>query len=98
MIGVDNTSPMIGHDMTKSIDESKLRAMMQFYKNYAWMDNNNDVVIFQPERAAAGFRYDEKTTQLSNKKLPENMIEMARANALWGSLAYKNDYYQAKTQ
>ncbi|MGF1887537.1 LTA synthase family protein [Photobacterium profundum] len=97
MIGIDNTSPMIGHDMTKNIDESKLRAMMQFYKNYAWMDNNNNVVIFQPEKEAAGFRYDEKTTQLLNKELPENMIEMARANALWGSLAYKNDYYQSQT-
>ena len=61
LIGVDSTSPMIGHDMTKDIEQSKLRAMMQYHKNFAWMDNNSDVVIFQPEKPIQSYHYDTET-------------------------------------
>ena len=96
LMGIDNVTPMIGHDMTKDIEKTKLRAMMQFYKNYAWMDNNNDVVILQPSKPPLGFHYDAKTTQLDSKEMPETMIDKAKANALWGSLAYKKGYYSAE--
>jgi len=96
LIGIDNYSPMIGHDMTQHIEDSKLRAIMQFYKNYAWMDNNNEVVILQPEKKPVGFHYNKKTTELYPQKVPAALIEKAKANALWGSLAYKKDYYQSK--
>ncbi|MGB5446144.1 MAG: LTA synthase family protein [Psychromonas sp.] len=95
LIGINNYSPMIGHDMTQQIETSKLRAMMQFYKNYAWMDNNNDVVIMQPDKDPTGFVYDEKSTELHPQTMPAVMIEKAKANALWGSLAYENNYYQS---
>ncbi|MCQ1059567.1 LTA synthase family protein [Photobacterium sp. ZSDE20] len=95
LIGINSVNPMIGHDMTKDIDESKLRAMMQFYKNFAWMDNNNDVVIFQPDKPAKGFHYDEETTELLARKVPEAMVKMAKANAQWGSLAYQNNFYHS---
>jgi len=96
LIGINNYSPMIGHDMTQQIEESKLRAMMQFYKNYAWMDNQNDVVILQPEKPPTGYHYDDKTTQLKAKEISPQMVDKAKANALWGSLAYKKGYYQSK--
>ncbi|HEY5715749.1 MAG TPA: LTA synthase family protein [Psychromonas sp.] len=95
LIGINNYSPMIGHDMTQQIEASKLRAMMQFYKNYAWMDNNNEVVILQPGKAPAGFHYDQRSTELSPETVPSPMIEKAKANALWGSLAYENNYYHS---
>ena len=95
LIGINNYSPMIGHDMTQQIEESKLRAMMQFYKNYAWMDNQNDVVILQPEKPPTGYHYDDKTTQLNTKEISPQMVDKAKANALWGSLAYKKGYYQS---
>ena len=95
LMGINSTNPMIGHDMTKDIDNTKLRAMMQFYKNFAWMDNNNNVVIFQPDKPAQGFHYDEATTELLDRQVPEDMIKKAKANALWGSLAYENDFYQS---
>ncbi|NOI55489.1 LTA synthase family protein [Vibrio crassostreae] len=95
LIGINSVNPMIGHDMTKDIDNTKLRAMMQFYKNFAWMDSNNDVVIFQPDKPAQGFYYDEVTTELLDRKVPQDMIKMAKANALWGSLAYQSNFYQS---
>jgi phosphoglycerol transferase MdoB-like AlkP superfamily enzyme len=95
LIGIDSNNPMIGHDMTEDVEDSKLRAMMQFYKNFAWMDNNNDVVILQSEKQPLGFNYDPKTKQLTNKTIPASIIKMAKANALWGSLAYEKGYYHS---
>lgn len=93
LAGIDSVTPMIGHDMTHDIDPSKLRAMMQFYKNFAWMDNNNDVVIFQPEKPESSYHYDANTTNLISKPVSKDMVIMAKANALWGSLVYKNNLY-----
>ncbi len=94
LIGIDSVNPMIGHDMTQDIETSKLRAMMQFYKNFAWMDNNNDVVIFQPSKAPQGYRYDENTYELHDQVQPPEMVKTAKANALWGSLAYQKGLYR----
>ena len=96
LIGIDSLSPMIGHDMTKNVKPEKLRAMMQFYKNFAWMDNENNVVIYQPQQPVSTYSYDVKTNNLTDNKLPESIINKAHANALWGSLAYKEGLYPFK--
>ena len=96
LIGVDSENPMIGHDLTKNIKKEKLRAMMQFYKNFAWMNAENNVVILQPEKMPLTFHYDKENESLSSIEINDhNFIKKAKANALWGSLAYKKDYYQA---
>lgn len=96
LIGVDSDNPMIGHDLTQEIPQVKLRAMMQFYKNFAWMDGQNNVVVLQPEKSPVEFYYDRKNENLvgSKESNPELVIK-AKANALWGSLAYKNDFYRS---
>ena len=96
LIGIDSKSPMIGHDLTKNIKPKKLRAMMQFYKNFAWMDNDNNVVIYQPKKPVSTYSYDPITHNLTDKNLPQTLIDVAHANALWGSLAYKKGLYPFK--
>jgi len=96
LIGIDSENPMIGHDLTQEIPRDKLRAMMQFYKNFAWMDGQDNVVVMQPEKPPVEFYYDRKNESLTviNESNPE-LIKKAKANALWGSLAYKKDYYRS---
>ena len=95
LIGIDSKNPMIGHDLTKEIQDNKLRAMMQFYKNFAWMDERGEVVILQPEKRPAQFFYNRVSETLESSQIKDvKLINRARANALWGSLAYKNNYYQ----
>jgi len=96
LIGISSRSPMIGHDMTKHIAKDKLRALMQFNKYFAWMDNNYNVVIFQPQKPASTYVYDPKTEDLTKKAQPKSFIKMGNANALWGSLAYKEGLYPFK--
>lgn len=93
LIGIDNFGPMIGHDLTQDIDQSKLRAMMQYHNTFGWMNNDNQAVIFQPDKPAETYSYDVKTHQLNTVKLPDQLVEIANAHALWGSIAYKQDYY-----
>ena len=95
LIGIDSKNPMIGHDLTKEIQDNKLRAMMQFYKNFAWMDERGEVVILQPEKRPAQFFYNRVSEALESSQIKDvKLINRARANGLWGSLAYKNNYYQ----
>jgi len=87
---------MIGDDLTKSTENSKLHAMMQFYKNFAWMDNENNVVIFQPHKGPINFKYNPLTKDLDEGTANEKLTQTAKANALWGSIAYRKDYYSSK--
>lgn len=93
MMGISGDHPMIGHDLTQDVPKHKLRAMMQFYKNFAWMNDDNEVVIYTPEHAARGYRYDAESAQLTPVALPQPMLRTALANALWGSLAYYQGLY-----
>ena len=87
---------MIGHDLTGEIDETKLRAMMQFFKNFAWMNNKNEVVVYQPQRKAQGFFYHSKTGELEAAQVDAQMALMAKANALWGALSYQKGMYSSR--
>jgi phosphoglycerol transferase MdoB-like AlkP superfamily enzyme len=94
LVGISDYHPMIGHDLTQEVPVAKQRAIMQFYKNFAWMNSDNEVVILQPEKPAQGFIYHPETADLlPQPSAADNAIEMARAQALWGSLAYRKGYY-----
>ncbi len=96
LIGISSDNPMIGHDLTGEIDEAKLRAMMQFFKNFAWMNNKNEVVVYQPQRKAQGFFYHSKTGELEAAQVDAQMALMAKANALWGALSYQKGMYSSR--
>ncbi|MBD1572260.1 LTA synthase family protein [Vibrio sp. S17_S38] len=93
LAGIDNFGPMIGHDLTQDIETSKLRAMMQFHNTFAWMNNDNQAVVFQANKPVETYQYDTQTHDLNPMTLSQDIIDTANANALWGSLAYRNDYY-----
>ena len=96
LMGINSTNPMIGHDLTNDIAPEKLRVMMQYFKTFAWMDNENNVVIFQPEKQAQGFHYNEESKKLSTQSLNDSFIKTAKANALWGSHAYHKGLYSSQ--
>jgi hypothetical protein len=52
-------------------------------------------VILQPEKAAQGFEYNEKTEQLTPYAPAAAALEKkALSWALWGSLAYQPELYR----
>jgi phosphoglycerol transferase MdoB-like AlkP superfamily enzyme len=93
LAGISSQNPMIGHDLTKPVPVEKQRAMMQRGNNFAWMTEDNKVVVFEPGEKVTTYQYDAKLDTLTSKKVDPNIIKRAHANALWGSLAFNKDYY-----
>lgn len=93
LMGIENETPMLGHDLTNN--NVPQRALMQYSDNFAFM-KNNDVVILQPNKAPASFVYDANNKRIKPSKQPHVFYEEALAHALWGSLAYKNGWYRLK--
>lgn len=93
LIGISDSYPMLGRDLTQVSDDWPGRALMQYDKNFALIEGK-DVVILQPEKAAQGFQYDEKTEQLTPYAPAAATLEKkALSWALWGSLAYQQELY-----
>ncbi|MDD9173496.1 LTA synthase family protein [Aliivibrio sp. S2TY2] len=94
LAGLDTTNPMLGHDLTLDVPKEKQRAMMQRDKTFAWMTEDNNVVVFLPGQPIQTYKYDYKNNHLIKSKVSDAVIKRANANALWGSLAYKENYYK----
>ena len=93
LIGIDDPTPMVGQDLTDPQRLNPGRAMMQYDRNFAWMAGN-DVVILQPDKPAAGFRYDAATDRLLPAAASAQMTRTALAHALWGTEAYEQGLYR----
>ena len=94
LIGVDSISPMIGRDMTKPLAREDERAMMQFDKNYGYLTRDN-LVIFSPGEKVSSYTYNFNTNELTPTQVEQSVIERAKANALFGSMAYQNYWYRS---
>ena len=97
MIGISDSYPMLGQDLTRVRDDWPGRALMQYDKNMAYM-RGDDVVILQPEREAAGFKYDFDTGTLNAQAQSDEMKQAALSWALWGSMAYQQGLYRTASQ
>jgi phosphoglycerol transferase MdoB-like AlkP superfamily enzyme len=97
LMGVTNDSPMIGRDLNNT--QVKGRAMMQYADNFAYMTDEN-VTILQPQKPPVNFDYSlkKKKKKLEPKAINAKLAEIALAHALWGSLAYENQWYSSKTE
>ena len=93
LIGIENYSPMLGHDLT-NLDFAG-RAMMQYAENFAYM-TDNDVTILQADKSPLNFDYQIESNQVTPKQTNQTLSDIALAHALWGSLAYKNNWYPSQ--
>jgi phosphoglycerol transferase MdoB-like AlkP superfamily enzyme len=96
LAGISSQNPTIGHDLTQQIPVEKQRAMMQRDNNFAWMTANNDVVIFQPGEKVTTQHYDPSADTLTDAQIDPAIVKRAHANAMWGSLAFKDNLYTAQ--
>jgi len=92
LIGISTPTPMTGRNLADPALNLPGRAIMQYDRNFAFMQDD-DVVIFQPERAPQHYRYRPGERM---QPLPPDAALAARAHtlALWGSLAYEHGWYR----
>jgi len=93
LAGISSQNPMIGLDLTQDIPRNKERAIMQYNKTFGYMDANHHIMVFAPHKAPQSFFYDKQNEKLTPMRVSSQLQKKAHAMALWGSLAYKNNYY-----
>ena len=91
LIGVSGKTPMIGRDLLNMPEGLVGRAVMQFYKNQAYMEGEH-VVVLQPGKVHRQFRYD--GIQLMEEALDPLLEEKALAHAQWASWSYSKGKYR----
>ncbi|MCW8824807.1 MAG: LTA synthase family protein [Gammaproteobacteria bacterium] len=93
LMGIDSIHPMIGHDLT--IDNPKHgRALMQFQSTFGYM-RDDQVAIFQPEKAPQQFSYSIEDHSLSPVSEPNSeLIANGLANSLLPPKLYREKLYQ----
>ena len=97
MMGISDSYPMLGQDLTRVGDDWPGRALMQYDKNMAYL-RGDDVVVLQPEKKPSGFKYDFLAETLVAKPQSDEMKQVALAWALWGSLAYQKGLYRPQDE
>ncbi|MFH2064944.1 MAG: LTA synthase family protein [Pseudomonadota bacterium] len=90
MIGISGYVPMIGRDLTQKAKDLPGRAILQFYKNQAYL-TGDQLIVLQPGNKIDQFRYDQET--LFPVKTDATLAETALAHALWASWTYRNQLY-----
>lgn len=94
LLGVDQATPMLGFDLTKSYPVE--RAMMQYYDNFAYLENDR-AVILMPNQQTSYWRYNKQTKiQEKNEQLnvDQTLAEKALAHVLFSNLAYTEQLYR----
>jgi phosphoglycerol transferase MdoB-like AlkP superfamily enzyme len=94
ILGIDQATPMLGFDLTK--DYPVERAMMQYYDNFAYLENDR-AVILMPNQQTSYWRYN-KQTKIQEKNEQQNadqtLAEKALAHVLFSNLAYTEQLYR----
>ncbi|MBB3344708.1 LTA synthase family protein [Luteimonas sp. RC10] len=93
LIGIGDATPMTGRDLSDPHISLPGRALMQYDRNFAWLQGE-DVVVFQPDKPPSQYRYTPGTGVLRPTALSPALARQAHAQALWGSLAYDRGWYR----
>ncbi|OOE85675.1 hypothetical protein BZG73_07350 [Salinivibrio siamensis] len=92
LIGIDATTPMIGHDLNRAVPSDYQRAMMQFDKNFGYLTRES-LVVLQPKKDPVAYQYNFVKQALSPIKLNQEAIVRAKAHALMGGKLYRQGLY-----
>lgn len=93
LAGLGDPTPMNGRDLTDPAPTLPGRALMQYDANFAWMVEDQ-VVVLQPGNPPLQFQYDHATKTMQPAALDPALARVAHAQALWGSMAYQNHWYR----
>jgi phosphoglycerol transferase MdoB-like AlkP superfamily enzyme len=101
LLGVDSEHPFVGRDLTRTLPEFgsdgvalKPRAMMQFDRNFAWLEEDRATILL-PDGSAKQFAYDNSTRQLRPEPFAHpDVARDALANVLMASWLYREQRYR----
>jgi phosphoglycerol transferase MdoB-like AlkP superfamily enzyme len=94
LAGISDSHPMLGFDLSQALPLAKQRAMLQNNENFAWL-TNEDAIIIQPYTQPKIFsRNGNHLIEKVNSVNATEKKQIALTNSLWSSLAYLKNYYK----
>ncbi|MCV6038512.1 hypothetical protein OFP00_36075, partial [Escherichia coli] len=81
--------------LTKPLAREDERAMMQYDKNFGYLTRDN-LVVLSPGEKVSTMEYDFESQTMKPLEVDESVIDRAKANALFASKAYQNNWYSSK--
>ena len=92
LIGIESEHPMIGRDLTDSVNSSGPgRAIMQFNTSQAYMEGDQ-VIVMQRDQPVSQFQYVDRHL-IQEPQVDEALARRALAHSVWSSLAYQKSLY-----
>jgi phosphoglycerol transferase MdoB-like AlkP superfamily enzyme len=95
LLGIEKATPMLGFDLTKTYPVE--RAMMQYYDNFAYLEND-EMVILMPNRKISYWQYNKQSKTQEKRELEHfdnALINKALAHVLFSNLAYTEKLYRS---
>lgn len=92
LLGLDVVHPATGVDLLDAKLDVPPHAVMQYGDNIAYREND-DVLVFQPQRPPLQFEYRDQALQPVETVNP-SLLEMALSHTEWPRLAYRNKWYR----
>jgi phosphoglycerol transferase MdoB-like AlkP superfamily enzyme len=100
LAGINSVNPMTGFDLTRELPVEKQRALMQYQENFAWMTPEL-ITVFLPGEQVKVFQHDGQQIgaelTVNNPRL-DKLVKAAKAQALWGNLAYEKGLFKELVQ
>jgi phosphoglycerol transferase MdoB-like AlkP superfamily enzyme len=101
LMGVDSEHPFPGRDLTRTLPEFgnspaplRPRAMMQFDRNFAWLERDRLTVLL-PDGGSRQFTFDRKTKGLQPAVTTDpEAVQQALANVLMPAWLYREQRYR----
>lgn len=97
LLGIGDPTPMIGHDLNDLSAFRPGRAMMQYDRNFGWMQGHG-VTILSPQQPPRSYAWDPVRKDLQPTTLDVERARDALAMAQWGSEAYRKKLYGSQVQ
>jgi len=94
LIGIENKSPMIGFDLSKSTDKFEGRALLQNGQNFGYLTEKN-ITVLQPDKPSIAMKINWNDFSLySSTAASKEQTLKAKGLALWGKFAYQNELHR----
>ena len=93
LAGIKADVPTVGYDLTQLPDGFKGRALLQFYQNFCYLEDDGSAVMILPDQKVVSAKYDFSTQTLTPTTENNSLEKKALAYAHLGELSYEHGFF-----
>lgn len=98
LAGIEADVPTVGYDLTQLPDGFEGRALLQFYQNFCYLEDDGSAVMILPDQKVVSARYDFSTQTLTPTTENNSLEKKALAYAHLGELSYEHGFFLIESE